>query len=252
MDYPGLERCFHFGPTNSLEMAHVGSPTPVYEVRLVDIPEMDYRVTDREHMGVPVVGRGEVLYRGPCTMKAYFGMEQKSKETKDADGWIHTGDVGAWLPSGLLSIIDRRSAVFKLAQGEYVSPEKVERAVCRCPLVMNAFVFGTPLNSRLVAVCVANPEALDPALNQLGVDKKAQPDAVRKLVLGKVQAACRDAGLLGFEVPASIVLLDPPGGFTVDTGVLTATFKIVRHRAKEVFAQHIKDMYAELGEDVKV
>lgn len=50
-------------------------------------------------------------------------------------GWLHTGDIGEWLPNGSLRIIGRRNNVFKLAQGDFVSPEQVENIYLQHPIV---------------------------------------------------------------------------------------------------------------------
>ena len=83
------------------------------EFKLVDVPELDYRVTDIDVNGKPMP-RGEICMRGPGIFMGYYKDEEKTNEAIDSDGWLHSGDVGAILPNGALKIIDRLKNIFKL------------------------------------------------------------------------------------------------------------------------------------------
>jgi len=100
------------------ETGHVGGPLQNVKLRLRDIPEMDYL-----HTNDPP--KGEVCFWGPSIMKGYFRNPEKTSEAFH-DGWLMSGDVGMVLPNGALKIIDRAKNIFKLSQGEYIAPEKLE------------------------------------------------------------------------------------------------------------------------------
>lgn len=104
---------------------HVGGPYTALDIKLVDVPEMAYTSRDKDENGVSMP-RGEVCYKGYNTFKGYFRQPEQTRDAIDADGWVHTGDIGQFLPSGALKIIDRKKNIFKLSQGEYIAPDKVE------------------------------------------------------------------------------------------------------------------------------
>ncbi|MEQ2280718.1 Long-chain-fatty-acid--CoA ligase 5, partial [Ameca splendens] len=115
---------------------HVGVPLPCNFLKLVDVDEMNYFASNDE---------GEVCIKGTNVFKGYLKDPEKTAETLDKDGWLHTGDIGKWLPNGALKIIDRKKNIFKLAQGEYIAPEKIENVYVQSGPVAQVFVHGDSL-----------------------------------------------------------------------------------------------------------
>lgn len=85
---------------------------------------------------------GEIQVRGPHIMKGYYKDEKATHEIIDADGWLHTGDIG-YLKDGLyLMITDRKKEIFKLSSGKYVAPQMIENKLRESPYIENCIVFG--------------------------------------------------------------------------------------------------------------
>nr|ATE88093.1 long-chain acyl coenzyme A synthetase 7 [Vernicia fordii] len=223
---------------------HVGSPNAACEIKLVDVPEMNYTSEDQPHP------RGEICVRGPTIFQGYYKDGVQTREVLDDDGWLHTGDIGLWLPGGRLKIIDRKKNIFKLAQGEYIAPEKIENVYTKCRFVSQCFIYGDSFNSFLVAVVAVDPDVLrDWAtfqgikyddLGQLCNDPRA-----RAAVLLEMDEVGKEAELRGFEFAKAVTLVPEP--FTLENGLLTPTFKIKRPQAKAYFAKAISNMYTELS-----
>lgn len=98
---------------------HVGGLIPTTKIRLRDVVEMGYLATDNPP-------RGELQLQGSNLFRGYFKNEEKTREALTEDGWLCTGDVAIINPNGSIKIVDRAKNIFKLAQGEYIAPEKLE------------------------------------------------------------------------------------------------------------------------------
>jgi long-chain acyl-CoA synthetase len=130
---------------------NVGYPSYGGQIRWESVREMQYLTTDFPSP------RGEVLVKGPFVFKGYYKDGEKTAEVLSPDGWYHTGDIGLVDQSGKLSIIDRKKHIFKLSQGEYVAPEKLENIYAK---IGQIFVYGSSMESYLVAVVVPELDAI--------------------------------------------------------------------------------------------
>ena len=122
------------------------------EIKVEGVPEMGY--TAHDVVDGEIVPRGEVLLRGPTIMPEYFLLPDKTSETMDKDGWLHTGDIGAIMPNGTLKIVDRKKNIFKLSNGEYIAPEKLENVYSNSPQIAQIYVHGDSDQPHAVAIVV--------------------------------------------------------------------------------------------------
>lgn len=166
-------------------------------------------------------------------MKRYFRNEEATKETIDSRGWLHSGDIGTILPQGKLKIIDRKKNIFKLAQGEYIAPEKIEAFIEQSPYIQQCVVEGHSQKSSPVIIIVPDFEYLQKQKYvPEGTNNKATVEHadVIKLVDEEMKRMCKEFKLKTFEIPSQIYLSEVD--LNVENDMLTPTFKKKRHQIR--------------------
>lgn len=94
----------------------------------------------------------EIVCRGSNVMLGYYKSPELTAEVIDADGWLHTGDTGAFEPEGQLRITGRTKTMFKTSMGKYVNPEVLEEKFKESPFVLDMMVVGE--NQKFAAALV--------------------------------------------------------------------------------------------------
>ena len=206
---------------------NIGAPTGCAELCLESVPELEYTAEDKPNP------RGELLVRGPCLFREYYKNPEENKKTIDADGWFHTGDICEIDSMGRFKIIDRKKNVLKLAQGEYISPERIENVYLGSSnLIATALVHGDGKESSLVGVFGIDLENFPPFASKIlgetvtnsdlaALKKAANSPKVKAAFLQKLEKIARSHKFNSFEKVRNIYLDIEP--FSVDNGLLTPT-----------------------------
>jgi long-chain acyl-CoA synthetase len=188
---------------------------------------------------------GEVLVRGPWVMRGYHGLPEQTGETIDADGWLHTGDVGQMDAQGFLTITDRKKDLIKTSGGKYVAPAELEARIKQaCPLVSQVLVHGDR-RSFVSALLTLDPEASGKWAAGNGLDAR-DPAALSRLP--ELQAVLQrgldrvNAALPRFATVRKFTVL--PGEFTEAAGEVTPSQKL---RRKVIEARHREELDAMYG-----
>lgn len=180
--------------------------------------------------------------------KGYYKNEEATASTLQ-DGWVISGDVGRWTERGTLVIIDRKKHIFKLSQGEYIAPEKVEAVYSRLDSIAHIFVDGRSDQRFCVAIVVPEEVTFRLWCKKAGFKADAplaelcKDDKVRKAFVVEM----RNLGTvhdLGNLQQIRNVLLESTS-FSLANGLLTSTLKVKRNVARDRYKGAIDNLYVE-------
>ncbi len=191
---------------------------------------------------VSIASDGEILVRGDNVMMGYWNKPDLTAEVIDADGWLHTGDVGYLDADGFLFITDRKKDIIVTSGGKNIAPQPIEGKLGATPYIAQAVVVGDKF-PYLTALLVPNFENLETyfADKEIKVERSqmaAHPDTERLLAEAvktvndelAVHERLRKFHVLGRE-------------FSLEEGELTPTMKVRRRIVNERYREAIEGMY---------
>lgn len=210
------------GP-DAFKLGTVGRATPGMEVRLGD--------------------DGEVLVRGPVVTPGYHRQDEATRALVDADGWVHTGDIGTLDDDGFFSIIDRKKELIITSAGKNIAPSNIENYLKESPIVGHAMAIGDG-RPYVVAVLTLDGEIAPLIAQQHGLEFEGLSDlAAHPHFLDMAQAAV-DAANARLSRPEQVkrwALL--PTEWTAESAELTPTLKLKRRVVTRNYAREIDALY---------
>ncbi len=221
-------------PDGQVRSDTVGVPSPGVELKIAD--------------------NGEVFYRSPGVFVEYYKNAESTVETKDAEGWVATGDAGFIEEgTGHLRIIDRAKDVGKMADGALFAPKYVENKLKFYPNILEAVVFGAGrdyctafINIDLTAV--GNWAERNNIAYSSYQELSQHPQVLAQIadhVAEVNKSVAADPMLAGCQIHRFLVLhkeLDP------DDGEITRTRKVRRRTVEEKYADLISALYSDADE----
>ena len=212
-------------PPGKVRIGTVGPPAPGVEIKLAD--------------------DGEVLMRSAVVMTGYRNLPERTAEALDADGWLHTGDIGEFDEEGYLRIVDRKKELIISAAGKNMSPANIEATLkASGALIGNAVCIGDGrrYNTALIVLDsdFAPAWAAQHGLQDASLEVLARDEQVHAAVAQAVDAA--NARLARVEQIKRFTIVEGdwlPGG-----DELTPTMKLKRRPIAEKYGAAIEAMYA--------
>jgi long-chain acyl-CoA synthetase len=186
---------------------------------------------------------GEILTRHPGTFAGYWRAPEATANVIDADGWLHTGDVGEWVDGTHVRITDRMKDIIITAGGKNVAPSEIENALKVSPYIKEAIVVGDrrPFLSALIGI---EPDTVGDWAQRHRIPYTTYRDLAEKpQVVALVQGVVDEVNsrLAAVEQIKRFRML--PKVLDHEDGELTATQKVKRAAIAQTFAELVESMY---------
>ncbi len=239
---PELNEFFHAVGFTIYEGYGLTETSPVITISFPGVVKLGTVGRAIEGVEVKIAADGEILTRGPHVMTGYYKSEEETRAAL-ADGWFHTGDLGALDAEGFLSITGRKKDVIKTAGGKMIAPQLIENRLKASPYIETAVVIGDR-RKYVAALLVPRFANLERTAESRGIpfgsraELLANPE-IQALLQAEVDSVNRD--LAQYERIKRFAVLDRE--FSFDGGQLTYTQKVRRQEIEREYHSLIEQLY---------
>jgi long-chain acyl-CoA synthetase len=186
---------------------------------------------------------GEVLMRGPITTVGYHRRPDATAALLDADGWVHSGDIGTIDDQGYLSIVDRKKELIITSAGKNIAPSNIEGLLKESPIIGHALAFGDD-RPYVVAVLTLDGEVAPVVAKARGIDFTDLADLAAKPEIRAMAQAAVDAANARLSRPEQVKSFELlPTEWTAESEELTPTLKLKRRVVHAKYADVIDRLY---------
>ena len=220
-----------------------GGVTGGAKMIIKSVPDLGYTIDDViDGVNCPA---GEICLKGPLIFNGYYKNDEENEKAFDKDGYFHTGDVGRIFPNlgNGLKIVDRVKEIFKLSQGEYIIPAKLESVYAKSTFIQQIMIYGNSSMNNIVAVVCPEKkhcaEAMNISVEELS--KNEENEELKKLIINDLLKLALQANFNGLEKVKYVLITFE--GFTVGNSCMTPTMKIVRKKVELKFKERIDALY---------
>ncbi len=220
-----------------------GGVTGGAKMIIKSVPDLGYTIDDViDGVNCPA---GEICLKGPLIFNGYYKNDEENEKAFDKDGYFHTGDVGRIFPNlgNGLKIVDRVKEIFKLSQGEYIIPAKLESVYAKSTFIQQIMIYGnSSMNNIIAIICPEKKhcaEAMNISVEELS--KNEENEELKKLIINDLLKLALQANFNGLEKVKYVMITFE--GFTVGNSCMTPTMKIVRKKVELKFKERIDALY---------
>ncbi|KYQ96747.1 hypothetical protein DLAC_04046 [Tieghemostelium lacteum] len=235
--WPKSEVADMYGSTESIIIMYNERIFDEVQFKLDPVPEFNYTPDDKPYP------RGELLVKADSMSCGYYKNEVLTA-ISFADGWYRTGDIVELYGPRNIRIIDRRKSAFKLANGEFVTPDPLQAIYLSSKMIRQIFIYGHSSKQFLVAILTPSDVLLEKVRSDPKYSEDLELEMCRIFLIQELNNIAKEKNLPDYEIP-KVIEIDKTV-WSIDNGLVTSSGKFNRNTLATHYEKQINEMYSKI------